>query len=345
MIQEPSSDGSSCVTTVVTDARDDGESGARNEAVNRAVAATILASLVSPGDPSGAAFFEEQETCLVPIASLRQGPVVRSEGVDEQYAKLLASLVTPLPPIVVDAATMVVVDGLHRVRAAVLRQETCVRARYVSGSESELLIMAVQANAAHGRPLSLTDRKDAAGRLLSLAPDMSDRAVAEICGLSPTTVGLLRSSVVPNGQSTFRRGKDGRVRGPRKLENRPAGQSVMGSALSEATVRRDLSEPLLSEGRARLPIARRESTEPTNRSAASKPLLIDAAFHASVDLEQFATWFDGHRITGQEATLALSLIPKGRLYEVSAEAWSRAKFWQEMAGQLDRIARGGASQG
>jgi hypothetical protein len=74
-------------------------------------------------------------------------------------------------------------------------------------------------------------------------------------------------------------------------------------------------------------------------------LLCDAAFHASVDLEQFATWFDGHRITGQEVTLALTLLPKSRLYEVSAEARSRAKFWQEMAGQLDRIARGGASQG
>jgi hypothetical protein len=74
-------------------------------------------------------------------------------------------------------------------------------------------------------------------------------------------------------------------------------------------------------------------------------LLIDAAFHATVDLEEFATWFDGHRITGQEVTLALSLIPKSRLYEVSTEARSRASFWQEMAGQLERIARGGVSQG
>ena len=321
------------------------ERGSPNAVRDRATAEEMLDAVPLSATPPTTVASEDQGICEVEVALLRHGPGVRSDGVDESYAKLLASVVTPLPPIAVDSQTMVVLDGVHRVRAAVLRQETFIRARYVSGSESELLIMAVQANAAHGRPLSLTDRKDAAGRLLSLAPDMSDRAVAEICGLSPTTVGLLRSSVVPNGQSTFRRGKDGRVRGPRKLENRPAGQSVMGSALSEATVRRALSEPLLSEGRARLPIARRESTEPTNRSAASKPLLIDAAFHASVDLEQFATWFDGPRITGQEATLALSLIPKGRLYEVSAEAWSRAKFWQEMAGQLDRIARGGASQG
>jgi len=288
---------------------------------------------------------EDQAICEVEVASLRHGPAVRSDGLDESYAKLLASVVTPLPPIVVDSQTMVVLDGVHRVRAAVLRQETFIRARYVSGSESELLIMAVQANAAHGRPLSLTDRKNAAGRLLSVSPEMSDRAVAGICGLSPTTVGLLRFSVLPYGQLSFRRGKDGRVRGPRKLDSHLAVHGVTGSTPFEASSRRELGDQPQSASRARLPIVRRESVEPPSRSAASKPLLCDAAFHASVDLEQFATWFDGHRITGQEVTLALTLLPKSRLYEVSAEARSRAKFWQEMAGQLDRIARGGASQG
>jgi hypothetical protein len=73
-------------------------------------------------------------------------------------------------------------------------------------------------------------------------------------------------------------------------------------------------------------------------------LLSDAAFHADPHLEQFAAWFDGHRITGQEVELACSLIPKSRLYEVSAEARSRADFWQEMAGQLERIARSGTSK-
>jgi hypothetical protein len=312
---------------------------------SRAIAEETLDAVPLSTTPPATVAPDEQGICEVPVASLRQGPAVRSDGVDESYAKLLASVVTPLPPIVVDSQTMVVLDGVHRLRAAVLRQETCIRARYVSGSEPELLIVAIQANASHGKPLSLTDRKDAAGRLLSLAPDMSDRAVAGICGISPTTVGFLRSSMAPNEQLSSRRGRDGRVRGPRKFERQPAERSETGSPRLEAASRRDLGGPVQSAGRARLPIARRDSADAPNRSVGSKPLLIDAAFHATVDLEEFATWFDGHRITGQEVTLALSLIPKSRLYEVSTEARSRASFWQEMAGQLERIARGGVSQG
>jgi hypothetical protein len=215
----------------------------------------------------------------------------------------------------------------------------------VSGSDSELLIVAIQANAAHGRPLSLTDRKEAAVRLLSLAPDMSDRAVAEICGLSPTTTGLLRASIVPGGESYFRRGKDGRVRGPRKLPIAPTERGTAGSTRSDTDSRLDQSGPPRSVDRARLPIAQRESADHPNRSTRSESLLTDAAFHASPQLERFATWFDDHRITQQEATFAFSLIPKSRLYEVSAEARSRAIFWQEMATELERLARGRASQG
>ncbi len=310
---------------------------------NQAIAEETLDAASPSAAPLVSTAPEEQGICEVLVASLRQGPAVRSDGVDEDYAKLLASVVTPLPPIVVDSRTRVVLDGVHRVRAAVLRQETHIRARYVSGSESELLIAAIQANAAHGRPLSVADRKDAAGRLLSLAPDMSDRAVAGICGLSPTTVGLLRSSV-PNAQSSPRRGKDGRVRGPRKLENQPADKSATGSARSETSSRRDLSGPSRSPDRVRLPGARRTSSGAPNRPVGSEPLLSDAAFHASPPLEQFASWFDAHRITGQEVTVACALVPKSRLYEVSAEARSRASFWQEMATQLDRVARSDASQ-
>jgi hypothetical protein len=156
------------------------ERGSPNAVRDRATAEEMLDAVPLSATPPTTVASEDQGICEVEVALLRHGPGVRSDGVDESYAKLLASVVTPLPPIAVDSQTMVVLDGVHRVRAAVLRQETFIRARYVSGSESELLIMAVQANAAHGRPLSLTDRKDAAGRLLSLAPDMSDRAVAEI---------------------------------------------------------------------------------------------------------------------------------------------------------------------
>src|SRR5262249_45270348 len=57
----------------------------------------------------------------------------------------------------------------------------------------------------HGLPLTLPERERAAGRILRLHRQWADRRIAEVCGLSPTTVARIRSSAALASSGTSRR--------------------------------------------------------------------------------------------------------------------------------------------
>ncbi|WP_211280231.1 ParB/RepB/Spo0J family partition protein [Streptomyces lushanensis] len=135
---------------------------------------------------------------------------------------MLACALGEFPPIVVHRATMRVVDGLHRVRAAELRKQEFITARMFEGDEVEAFVLAVQANLAGGLPLSVADRKAAAARVIASHPQWSDRLTASVTGLSAKTVAEVRRR---HPAETTRRpdsriGKDGRVRPTDAVEKR-----------------------------------------------------------------------------------------------------------------------------
>jgi hypothetical protein len=71
----------------------------------------------------------------------------------------------------------------------------------------------VHTNIKRGLPLSLADREAAAGRILVLYRQWSNRAVAAATGLSPTTVSTIRRRLsLPVEPEASRVGRDGRVR-------------------------------------------------------------------------------------------------------------------------------------
>jgi hypothetical protein len=108
---------------------------------------------------------------------------------------------------------MRIIDGMHRVRAAVLKGCQEIDVTYFEGSEDEAFILAVRENISHGLPLSLDDRKAAAERIISSHPRLSDRGIAAYTGLSGKTVAAIRrrsGAEVP--ESAPRIGTDGRLR-------------------------------------------------------------------------------------------------------------------------------------
>ncbi|MEW2118316.1 streptomycin biosynthesis protein [Streptomyces sp. NPDC005474] len=126
---------------------------------------------------------------------------------------MLAESTAELPPILVHADTMKVMDGAHRVRAAILRGQRDIRARFYRGDTDEGFVLAVSLNARHGLPLTAADRMAAAERIMTARPQWSNRRVARLAGLSPSTVASLRRrSTDRDGQSNTRVGSDGRVR-------------------------------------------------------------------------------------------------------------------------------------
>ncbi|MDT9687552.1 ParB/RepB/Spo0J family partition protein [Streptomyces sp. P9(2023)] len=154
-----------------------------------------------------------RRTASVPINSLHISGSPRIAGENARYIRTLAGSDIPLPPIIVHRATMRVVDGVHRLRATLLRGEKSIEVRFLDGTAEDAFVLAVSLNTRHGMPLSQADRTAAAARILGSHPHWSDRRIAEVIGLSPTTVATLRSRSTGQGaQLNARAGRDGRVR-------------------------------------------------------------------------------------------------------------------------------------
>ncbi|MFI5778750.1 ParB/RepB/Spo0J family partition protein [Nocardia sp. NPDC051570] len=160
----------------------------------------------------------------VAVADLRmRDSSPRVAGEDPKHVELLAKSVVDFPPIVIRRAAMEVIDGRHRVRACLLRGDATIDAVFFDGSVEEAFVLAVRLNAVHGLPLSLTDRKSAAQRIVSSHPEWSDRAIAALSGISDKTVAVVRrrlgaellqptSRIARNGVAHAKVGAGGRER-------------------------------------------------------------------------------------------------------------------------------------
>jgi ParB-like nuclease domain len=175
---------------------------------------------------------ERSAAVRVSIESLVTSGSPRLEGEDAEHVRALAESGGDLPPIVVHMPSRRVVDGMHRLQAAILRGEKEIEARFFHGTEAEVFLLSVAANIRHGLPLSLKDRIAAAGRVFLIHPEWSDRMVAVATGLSGKRVAALRRQVAGHTpQPAVRIGRDGRAR------------PVDGTAGRERAVRLLASDP------------------------------------------------------------------------------------------------------
>lgn len=150
---------------------------------------------------------------VLPIEDLQPADSPRLQGENMEHIRSLAELKDRLPPILVQRSTLRVIDGMHRLKAAELRGEGAIEATFYEGDDFEAFVTAVRVNVQHGLPLSLSDRKAAAARIVQSSPHWSDRAIGEVSGLSAKTVGAIRADPVAGlPEVDHRIGRDGRVR-------------------------------------------------------------------------------------------------------------------------------------
>jgi ParB-like chromosome segregation protein Spo0J len=178
-----------------------------------------------------------REIVSVPISSLQPGESPRSEGQSRDHIARLAEIDAPLPPILVNRRSMQVIDGTHRLLAAMLRGDDTIDVVFFDGTPEEAFLYAVSANVAHGLPLSLADRRAAAARLVASHPHMSDRALARISGLGAKAVAAIRRDSTAAGQQLNARvGKDGKARPLNSAEGRLRAAEVLAER-PEASLR------------------------------------------------------------------------------------------------------------
>jgi hypothetical protein len=156
---------------------------------------------------------QRSTTEMVAIDRLLPADSPRLEGENAEHIRMLADSDAVLPPITVHRASMRVIDGMHRLRAAILRGESSIEVQFFDGSEVDAFVMAVEHNIRHGLPLARTDRAAAAVRVVQTHPHWSDRMIAAKTGLAAKTVAAIRRrSTAASVQSNARIGADGRIR-------------------------------------------------------------------------------------------------------------------------------------
>lgn len=172
----------------------------------------------------------EGEVVSVAVSDLLPADSPRLAGEDDEHISMLADAETELPPIVVHRPTMRVIDGMHRLRAAMLRGSERINVLFVDDVDgTDLFVLAVKANIAHGLPLALADRKAAAARIVSSHPQWSNRYIAKVTGLAAGTVRSIREQTLGGtSQQHCRVGQDSKVR----PLSTAAGRKAAGEILS-----------------------------------------------------------------------------------------------------------------
>ena len=192
----------------------------------------------------------------VPMSALRLGHSPRQAGENLEHIRALADAAEELPPIIVRRADMRVVDGMHRLRAARLRGDTQIAARFFDGDDNEAFVLAVRTNVTHGLPLSLADRKVAAERIITSHAHWSDRMIAGVAGLSAATIARIRK-VCDEPDPDVRVGHDGKARPVNSLERRRVARAILQAeptlSLREVARRAGISPETARSVRRRMP--------------------------------------------------------------------------------------------
>ena len=308
-------------------------------------------------------------TVVLAISSLVLAESPRQGGESADHVEVLAESEAQLPPIVVHGQSMRVIDGMHRIRAAVLRGEKKIEARIYHGTEDDAFVLAVQLNIAHGLPLSRADRTAAAVRIMRSHPRWSNRMVASATGLSAGTIGKVRRrSTVQNGQSTTRVGRDGRkrpldgtvgrVRASELLAEKP-GASIRAIALeagvSPSTVHdvrqriRNGQEPVVPQPRAPEPPAAALPPDlyPPRRTVGHAVTVgradtILASLKADPSLRfrdagrSLIRWLEAYRVGMAGSNKIVEMVPDHCATSVAKLARGYARVWTEIAAQLEQ---------
>jgi hypothetical protein len=130
-----------------------------------------------------------------------------------------------LPPIVCyhDGSTYWLADGFHRYHAARKRGEKLLDAQVIKGSRDDARWHAAGANTAHGLKRTTADKQRAVRLALELRPTLSDRAIAQHCGVDNKTVAIQRAKSpeeIPHLPAQPRVGLDGKTYPARRPEPR-----------------------------------------------------------------------------------------------------------------------------
>jgi hypothetical protein len=283
---------------------------------------------------------------VVPVAlrDLKIDASFREGGVNQEHVARLVDLGGHWPPILVSRDGLVI-DGVHRAAAARLLGWERIDAAFFDGGPDDALIEFVRRNVYHGLPLTLRERKRAAGRVLHAHPEWSDRRIAKLCAISPKTVGRLRVRVperpteeVPHLDTRTRVGRDNKSRPVNSASVRARVVAAIkqrpGASLRSVASEVGVSPETVRIVRMNMRQGTISDAEPENVPATDVPWEEDRAL-TSCDDGDFVEWFDRTSVGDDECRTRVGGVPLSRIYAVAEEARRRSELWMQFARALE----------
>ncbi|MFF0226404.1 ParB N-terminal domain-containing protein [Streptomyces sp. NPDC004629] len=309
-----------------------------------------------PSDP-GVLLTVHEEVVRLPVAQLVTGGSPRASGEDEEHVRALAVTEDELPPIIVHRATMRVIDGAHRLRAARLRDQEYIRAHFFDGSGEDAFVLAVRANVGHGLPLSLKDRVTAAERIVTTHSQWSDRMIASAAGISARTVAEIRRRTTGVEPAGVRIGKDGRARpvdGARRrtlahalLTENPdlsLRQVARAAGISPETVRAVRNRLLYGRPQAPAPAPSPARPQPRQSGVVQEAILrrltADPALRQTESGRALLRILHAQAMAAEEWQTILDQVPTHCAALVGEAARESARMWEELADRISEKAPG-----
>jgi ParB-like chromosome segregation protein Spo0J len=162
-------------------------------------------------------------------------PRVKTDStVVAEYAERIAAK-NKLPPVVVyfDGEQHWLAEGFHRVAAHKKAHRTQIDCTIRKGSKSDAAWHALQSNKTHGLRRTVEDKQRAVQMAIAhpQGQELSDRAIADVVGVSATMVAKYRPKEEPtakDGQSRTRKGRDGRAIKTANIGKKKSAKTVPG---------------------------------------------------------------------------------------------------------------------
>jgi hypothetical protein len=122
---------------------------------------------------------------------------INLDAVSEYAEAITAGASLPPPTVFHDGADYWLADGFHRYHANKKIGAVSLECEVIEGTQRDAVLYSLSANQAHGLRRSNEDKRKAVMTLLNDAEwvKWSDNQIAKKCGVSPTFVGTVRSSL------------------------------------------------------------------------------------------------------------------------------------------------------
>lgn len=299
---------------------------------------------MSDGQPN----FHDLPVLNMPVGLLAPGYSPRTAGHDEKSVRILADLDRPWPPLLVQRRTYRVIDGMHRLLAARMRGDEMIAVRLCDCDDSDAFVFAVRANVGHGLPLSLSDRKAAAFRILGSRPAWSDRRIALATGLSGKVVAAIRRRRSPTAASPDSRrvGEDGngerrpvdaaprRATVTRLLDKEPASSATRGIA-KRAGVAAETLRSVKVDAQADLAARAQPGSRPRlpqpDPSRCLQILLKDPSLRSNEAGRLLLRALSAQALLDRDLESLVKIVPEYDLSTFEQLAWANSMAWRSLA--------------